>query len=547
MGSLIFDGIISEGFPQLGILYKLPRISIGKFSIPNKSNYKFIYKKTDLFLKSMKYSNMLQAYTLDGEIHNFAVDVEYICGHFPYQKVLLEGIYYLRSREGKVYVGSMRDSTRHGFGLMLLPNGHSMIGHWSKSRFAGVYRCPPPGQEKTALVASQVAGESVEPRQTLSKKSLSHYESVRRVSAFNKVPVEVIGNFTIAGDALMLADSGRIVFLDGSVYTGEISGNRMSGFGTMSYSTGESYSGQWRHNQPNGIGRLHGLNYVFEGQFKNGAWQGFGVLTLLAEQKKVKGEWDKGKLRFALIDEHTTTNAMLQVDKMHISVSEESNLFRVGKIELTGTCHVLFKEKAEVKLKPRAMHAEGESPLAESQHAALESEGQSQAHASHSQSPAHHRSSFGPKNAKPFQFIGIFKRNDWSTINGFALGQIIAIGYLVKGSEVLFKGMASYEFDRFFGVKFDHDTETELVGHFNSHLKLTGTGSSTRGEVRYIGSFDKSLKHGLIKKVKAGQTTLIAEYTEDKKHGFVLKFATDSPLLAEYSANTLKRIYYNLN
>lgn len=566
-GNLLFDGIISEGFPVLGILYRLPRISVGRFVIPNRSNYKFIYKKTDLFLKSMKYSSMLQTYTLEGEIHNYAVDVEYICGNFPYHRKLLEGIYYLRSREGKVYIGSMKDSLRFAFGLMLLPNGHSMIGRWSKSRFEGIYRCPPVNQERNPLWNSQLqgAGESVDPkRTTYSKMSVSHYESVRRVSSFNKVPIEVRGNFMIAGDSLSLSDNGRIVFLDGSVYQGEISNNRMSGFGTMNYASGESYSGQWKNNQPNGIGKLNGVNYSFEGQFKNGIWQGFGILTLLAEQKKIKGEWDKGKLRFALIDEVSPNSGMLQIDKMNISVTEESNLFRTGKIELTGICHVLFKERSsamaslkvnvtktitpdihESQRVDSAVGTERQSPDSDAEGVRSQHNHVSQ---SHTHSPTNLRMSIHSKTqTKPHQFIGVFKRNEWPDIEGFALGQMIAVGFLVRGTEVLFKGISNYEFDRFFGVKYDHETETEYKGHFNGHLKINGYGESLRGETRYIGEFKKNHKSGLVKKTKAGQDIFIAEYEDDKKNGFILKFHTDIPLLAEYSGNTLKRIYYNRN
>lgn len=559
---MLFDGLIGEGFPAFGILYKLPRIYIGRLSVRNKSNYKFSYKKTDLFLKSMRYSVMLQSFSLEGEIQNFAPDVKYISGYFPHHKPLLEGIYYLRSRDGKVYIGSMKESTRHGFGLMLLQNGHSMIGHWSKGRFDGIYRCPPfmPDKNPHGNSHLQGAGDSAEPRRTLSKKSLksvSHYESVKRVFSFNKVPVEVRGNFSIVGDSLILSDYGRILFLDGSVYQGEISSNRMSGFGTMYYSTGESYEGQWRHNQPNGIGRLNGINYVFEGQFKNGVWQGFGILTLPSEKKRVKGEFEKGRLRFALIDDIEPSIGMLQIDRMHVSVTEESNLFRTGKIELTGVCHVLFMDRTTTSTHKlpgskatRDLHDDhGAESAAVTEKQMYESEGVKTpvdgGSASKSNLINPRTSVISRASNKPYQFVGVFRKNEWSDLEGFAQNQVIGLGYLIKGTDVVFKGITSYEFDRFFGVKYDHETETEFKGSFNGHLRLMGIGESSRGDVQYFGTFKKNQKNGLIKKIKAGQEAFIAEYEDDKKNGFFLKFQPDSQLLTEYSMNKLRRIYYN--
>ena len=553
----MFDGVISEGFPVFGILYRLPRIYIGRFTVPNKSNYKFIYKKTELFLKCMRYSIMLQTFSLEGEIHNYVADVEYISGLFPFHRTLLEGIYYLRSREGKVYIGSMKNSMRHGFGLMLLPNSHSMIGEWSKGFFKGIYRCPPVNQERNPMFNSQIPGvtDSGDHKKTYSKRSVSHYESVKRISSFNKNPVEVRGTFSITGDKLTLVDHGNIIFQDGSVYVGEISNNRMSGFGSMRYATGESYEGLWRHNQPNGVGKLNGINYEYEGQFKNGLWQGFGILRLLAEQKTIKGEWEKGKLRFALIDEVASSSSLFQIDRMHISVTEELNLFRTGKIELTGVCHVLFKDKNDRSTSPsshfkggiiKTLPNEQNEYKQDSVAGSIKGEGESDDGKSvkivpsqtGTYSPTHHRMSVHSRiPTKPYQFIGIFKHNEWSDIEGFPLHQTIGVGYLIKGSEVVFKGIASYEFDKFFGVRYDHETETELKGHFNGYLRMTGLGESTRGDVQYFGTFKKNQKSGLIKKTQAGQDVFIAEYEDDKKNGFVLKFQSEAPLLAEYHAN----------
>lgn len=65
-GSLLFDGVLHEGLPVQGIFYKLPRIFTGKFIIPNPSNYKFNYKKLDLFIKCLRYDYIMNSFTFDG-------------------------------------------------------------------------------------------------------------------------------------------------------------------------------------------------------------------------------------------------------------------------------------------------------------------------------------------------------------------------------------------------------------------------------------------------------------------------------------------------
>ena len=96
---MLFEGIILDGLPTSGILYKLPRIYIGKFIIPNRNNYKFIYKKTELFIRCLKYDTMLNSFTHEGDIYNYAHDVNLAQGIFPYHHAAMQGAFYLRRSE----------------------------------------------------------------------------------------------------------------------------------------------------------------------------------------------------------------------------------------------------------------------------------------------------------------------------------------------------------------------------------------------------------------------------------------------------------------
>src|SRR3990167_4780436 len=81
-GHLMFDGFLQDGFPVSGVFYKLPRIFVGDFTIPAKSNYRFSFKKIDLFIKSLQYENMMNNFSLQGEIRNYTADVKVIRGYF---------------------------------------------------------------------------------------------------------------------------------------------------------------------------------------------------------------------------------------------------------------------------------------------------------------------------------------------------------------------------------------------------------------------------------------------------------------------------------
>ena len=67
------------------------------------------------------------------------------------------------------------------------------------------------------------------------------------------------------------------------------------GVGSLTYSDGDKYEGEWKDGQKNGQGTFtwsNGRKYV--GEFKNGIQHGQGTLTF-PNGKKFKGKWKDGK------------------------------------------------------------------------------------------------------------------------------------------------------------------------------------------------------------------------------------------------------------
>lgn len=282
-GVALFEGFVNEGFPSSGTYYKLPRIFSGRFLIPNTSNYKFNYKKIDLLTKSMKYEEMMLSFSLEGEIYNYAPDVKILKGFFPCEQLALLGDFLLKSKDGKIYIGGMKDSLKEGMGILLMPSGHSMVGLWNGVQFTGVFRNPPSKGVNASkqLERGNSSGRIATPKNTVHRNYETHSKigSVKQSISFSKEPDEVRGTFRISGDKLILDKCGVIRFEDGTYYTGGISNNKMHGYGALNYASGETYEGTWVSNQMTGIGTYTTDKFSFRGQFKKGKWHGYGLLS----------------------------------------------------------------------------------------------------------------------------------------------------------------------------------------------------------------------------------------------------------------------------
>lgn len=89
------------------------------------------------------------------------------------------------------------------------------------------------------------------------------------------------------------AGEGVVRYPSGDVYTGEVEGNRRSGFGTF-VSGGVSYSGNWEDDECSGFGEaVFSDGWTYSGSWSGGAFDGFGVLR--AGDIRYSGDWAVGK------------------------------------------------------------------------------------------------------------------------------------------------------------------------------------------------------------------------------------------------------------
>lgn len=113
------------------------------------------------------------------------------------------------------------------------------------------------------------------------------------------------GSTSVFAETVAGAETGYLNYSDGSHYEGDVvEGKIRNGTGSFTWSTGESYEGNWVNDVRSGIGEMSwpGLG-VYKGEFQNGKRQGHGVFTWVYEAEPAAGqpvsfdgEWNKDKI-----------------------------------------------------------------------------------------------------------------------------------------------------------------------------------------------------------------------------------------------------------
>ena len=95
--------------------------------------------------------------------------------------------------------------------------------------------------------------------------------------------------------------NGTLRYVNGNVYTGEWRNDDMHGYGTMRRFNGDVYEGEWRLNKENGKGVARSGNTVYEGEFFDGLYSGYGTRYRRESSDSAEdvmdsytGEWLKG-------------------------------------------------------------------------------------------------------------------------------------------------------------------------------------------------------------------------------------------------------------
>ena len=107
---------------------------------------------------------------------------------------------------------------------------------------------------------------------------------------------EKVGHWTYKGDFVngKMEGVGTSVYKNGSKYNGQWKNGLREGKGILTGSTGEVYDGEWKNDELNGEGTwVSGSGiYKYVGGFRNGKWDGKGVLKDGANT--YDGEWKRG-------------------------------------------------------------------------------------------------------------------------------------------------------------------------------------------------------------------------------------------------------------
>ncbi|KAL8951781.1 MAG: hypothetical protein Q9222_002272 [Ikaeria aurantiellina] len=129
---------------------------------------------------------------------------------------------------------------------------------------------------------------------------------------------------------------GTLIYSSGDVYVGDWVSDLRSGQGTLAYASGDTYTGAWAHNEPEGQGKMvYGkTNNVYEGGWKKGRRHGKGTMRYevadeelcLCKEECESGLQDLEDLKRRMgAKNHDTTCAMAITGLTTIMLYEQKN------------------------------------------------------------------------------------------------------------------------------------------------------------------------------------------------------------------------------
>ena len=92
---------------------------------------------------------------------------------------------------------------------------------------------------------------------------------------------------------------GTMVWTNGDTYEGEWENGEIHGQGTMVWTNGDTYEGEWENGEEHGQGTMVWVNGdTYEGEWKNGAIHGQGKYVW-ADGETYEGEWKNGECKYS--------------------------------------------------------------------------------------------------------------------------------------------------------------------------------------------------------------------------------------------------------
>lgn len=211
----------------------------------------------------------------------------------------IHGLGALKFANGDTYKGYWKMNKREGEGILTTADGLSYVGTFSENQLNGtvkVYDLSGGYFEGVWEKGVNTAGGTYV--QANGRKIRGYWTDAG--FKVDKDPVTTTPEEYIADCNLVPCGSGkgRMVFDDGSVYTGFFLNGIPDGEGECTYINGDVYKGRWKNGKPAGKGRyVYSNGIVLSGEWKDGKY----VEQKAADRPLVKNAYAEGVNIYALI------------------------------------------------------------------------------------------------------------------------------------------------------------------------------------------------------------------------------------------------------
>lgn len=201
-------------------------------------------------------------------------------GEFKEGKITGTGkIIYAENSNMLSYEGEMLEAIRHGEGTLIWKNGATFKGHWEKGIWEGKGRLDYEEDNDWLYYEGEYKNDSRDGYGKMEYRNGDSWEGTwKNGSRYTGV--------------------GTVTYTSGNKYTGELKESKFSGQGTLVYANGEKYVGEFKNDKYDGKGELiysKNANVVsYKGEFKAGKRHGNGKL-IFTNGDTYEGSWFEDK------------------------------------------------------------------------------------------------------------------------------------------------------------------------------------------------------------------------------------------------------------
>lgn len=292
-----FEGLMEKGMPVEGTLYEDEFVYKGQvnefFERKGKGVLRSISDNSSIEGEFLENGDVKGAYT---NLDNIRIEGLFTEGATP------TGVMRVTYPNGNVYIGTLEDGYAHGQGEKLLANGDRYIGKFVGGDFVegsinfangSSYKGEAKGSMMHGYGTFQGANFSYEGNFNEGEfegygkaifTGVGEYEGLWKenrmfVNFEPEAPDERSFEWTISGTKKTnrYIGSNQIIYPNGSIYTGSIIDGLATGYGVLVSPAGEIYTGSFYDGKFFGQGKIQFKNYSYEGEFKEGLYEGKGV------------------------------------------------------------------------------------------------------------------------------------------------------------------------------------------------------------------------------------------------------------------------------